>query len=263
MLDLEEFAQVNRQYGHAVGDLLLRDIGIRLSESFKDPALIARIGGDTFAVAEPSLVAGEVDVCEEMRGRLVLIFERLFRIGEKDIRLQARFGAARYSAATDDANELPDLERAGAALRLAKASGERFMKHTSAGGQGSTRSLEAQLREALDREQFALVYQPRVDLVSGEIVGAEALLRWHHPERGLIMPGEFISAAERSGLIVQIGNWVLEKVCLQQAQWRAAECRSCRSAPTFRPSRSTGDLFKVVAETLARHRLPPDRLELG
>lgn len=263
VLDLEEFAQVNRQYGHAVGDLLLRDIGIRLSESFKDPALIARIGGDTFAVAEPSLVAGEVDVCEEMRGRLVLIFERLFRIGEKDIRLQARFGAARYSAATDDANELPDLERAGAALRLAKASGERFMKHTSAGGQGSTRSLEAQLREALDREQFALVYQPRVDLVSGEIVGAEALLRWHHPERGLIMPGEFIGAAERCGLIVQIGNWVLEKVCSQQAQWRAAGVPIVQIGANISAVQiNRGDLFKVVAETLARHRLPPDRLEL-
>ena len=263
VLDLEQFARINQQYGRTTGDHLLRDVGTRLSESFQSPALTARIGGDRFAVAEPAPAGGEADVCEEMHSRLTLAFERLFRIGEEDIRLQARFGAAQYSATTDDAGESPDLEHAAAALHLAKTGGERFMRYSSSGTHGNAQTLEVQLLEALDHEQFRLVYQPRVDLVSGEIVGAEALLRWDHPERGLIMPGEFIGAAERCGLIYQIGNWVLDKVCSQQAQWRAAGVPIVQiSANISAVQINRGNLFKVVTETLARHRLAPDRLEL-
>ncbi|MEJ5208648.1 EAL domain-containing protein [Denitratimonas sp. CY0512] len=263
MLDLEKFAQTNRQYGRAAGDHLLQEVGSRLSESFQSPALIARVGGDTFAVAEPAPATVESDVCEEMRRRLTLVFERMFRVGDEDIQLKARFGAAHYSAAADDADDLPDLERAGAALHLAKAGGERFSRYSRSGQHGSAQSLETQLHEALNQEQFRLVYQPRVDLVSGEIVGAEALLRWHHPERGLIMPGEFIGAAERSGLIYQIGNWVLDKVCWQQAQWRAAGVPLVQiSANISAIQINRGDLFRIMTETLARHRLTPDLIEL-
>ena len=263
MLDLEKFAQINRQYGRAAGDHLLQEVGSRLSESFQSPALIARVGGDTFAVAEPAPATVESDVCEEMRRRLTLVFERMFRVGDEDIQLKARFGAAHYPAAADDADDLPDLERAGAALHLAKAGGERFSRYSRSGQHGSAQSLETQLHEALNQEQFRLVYQPRVDLVSGEIVGAEALLRWHHPERGLIMPGEFIGAAERSGLIYQIGNWVLDKVCWQQAQWRAAGVPLVQiSANISAIQINRGDLFRIVTEALARHRLTPDLIEL-
>lgn len=262
-LDLVDFSRINQQFGHALGDSLLRDVGARLKSVFASPSLVARVGGDTFAIANPSIASEIEGHCEEVRERITSAFEKPFPVNDKSVQLSVRIGAVHYPADVAGGKEMSDLENARSALRHAKASGEWYMRYSTVLKLRNGLTMEAQLREAIDLQQFTLVYQPRVDLVSGEIVGAEALLRWQHPERGLIMPGEFIGTAERSGLIVPLGNWVLDQVCFQQAQWRAAGVPIVQISVNVSAIQiNNSDLLQVVNETLARHRLPPDRIEL-
>lgn len=262
-LDLVDFSRINQQFGHALGDSLLRDVGARLKSVFASPSLVARVGGDTFAIANPSIASEIEGHCEEVRERITSAFEKPFPVNDKSVQLSVRIGAVHYPADMAGGKEMPDLENARSALRHAKASGEWYLRYSTVLKLRNGLTMEAQLREAIDLQQFTLVYQPRVDLVSGEIVGAEALLRWQHPERGLIMPGEFIGTAERSGLIIPLGNWVLDQVCFQQAQWRAAGVPIVQISVNVSAIQiNNSDLLQVVNETLARHRLPPDRIEL-
>lgn len=262
-VDLEDFSRINQQFGHALGDGLLRDVARRLVTAFPAPSLLARIGGDTFAIACPTLPAGSASRCDEVREKITATLATPFQVADREVRIDARIGAVHYPEDTEGTDEAPDIESARAALRQAKASGTSFLRYSSVLKLRNGQTMESQLREALERQQLTLVYQPRVDLVSGEIIGAEALLRWQHPERGLIMPGEFIGTAERSGLIVPIGNWVLDRACAQQAEWRAAGLPTVQiSVNVSAVQINNSDLLKVVGETLARHHLPPDRLEL-
>lgn len=262
VFDLEHFRDINQQFGRAQGDLLLTAIGQRLRLTFGAGTDLARVGGDTFGVAELSAVD---DACESLRTRVHACFATPFALAGHEITLVARIGSASYPDPVEPHASVLDLAHARTALGLAKAENLRSLhfsreRHRSL---GQVVSLEVQLREALEREQFVLHYQPKLDLVSGEIVAAEALIRWQHPERGLVMPGEFIGQAEQRRLIVPLGTWVLDKVCAQQAAWRAEGIPMVPVAANISAAQvDRGDLLQVVRAALERHALEAQWLEL-
>lgn len=262
VLDLEGFAQVNRQLGYELGDHLLRAVGDRVRAVVGDDGLVGRSGGDKFAAARLAATADALDAFEH---QLLAIFDRPFEIAGHSVVLSAGLGVARYPE-QEGSYEIPvSLEQAEMAVRAAKEQGERKLLFSAADEamRSAGRSLEIQLREALERGEFTLVYQPKVDVVKGKMSGGEALLRWRHPERGLLGPAEFIDVAERSGLIVPIGTWVIQQVCAQQAEWRARGFPIQPVAANVSAAQlSRGDLFGGVAKALADNALEPKWLEL-
>jgi PAS domain S-box-containing protein/diguanylate cyclase (GGDEF)-like protein len=261
-VDLENFTEINQRYGRALGDELLRVTGERLRKVVGEAGALGRVGGDNFAVAE---LSPDSTHAQNLLERVFAAFDAPFLIGGQALSVLVRAGIAQYPDDADPGDGHFDFDHAESALKHAKASNERFAYFSAelSARAAQTLTLEAQLREALKLEQFVLAYQPRVDMRSGEIVGAEALIRWQHPERGLIGPIEFIGAAEKTRLIVPIGGWVIERVCAQQAAWQAAGIPIVPVGANISSAQiDRGDLLQVVRDALARHSLEPGRLEL-
>jgi diguanylate cyclase (GGDEF)-like protein len=217
LLDLDGFKMVNDRLGHAVGDRLLSELARRIVAGLGDDVLVARMGGDEFALLLPSAGADEADALVDRLGATLL---RPIPAGEHQLLIGASIGVA-DGAGTDDPFEV--LRRADVAMYAAKERGElshRYVAELDAAA-GEQARIGAELRTALDAGQFRLVYQPIVSLPDGELAGVETLVRWDHPERGLISPADFIPVAERNGLIVELGAWILQSACRQAAQWRA------------------------------------------
>ncbi|MDR7268670.1 diguanylate cyclase (GGDEF)-like protein [Pelomonas saccharophila] len=215
--NLARFKRFNDSFGRHVGDQLLRQLGQRLTTEFSRSHSVARVAGDTFALAGP--YSGDEGLTALLR-TLGEVVGKPVGIDGAEIALDAHFGLAVYP---DDGRDAESLFRnAEAALRQARLSGERQATYSPElnARMVEKHEMERQLREALARQQFVLHFQPKVDLDQGCITGAEALIRWQHPGRGLLSPGEFIAVAEETGLIVSIGEWVIQAVCAQQAAWR-------------------------------------------
>ena len=216
-LDLDDFKTVNDSLGHAAGDLLLTAVGQRLSGAVRSIDTVARLGGDEFAVLAEDIPA-EMDP-NDLGRRLTKALAPAFQIGETEVFVRASVGYA-VAAPGEDGNLL--LRNADLAMYQAKAEGKSGLRrydpglHTTA---VARLELEHDLRVALEAHEFAIVYQPIVALDSDRIVGLEALLRWNHPTRGLLEPDNFIPLAEESGLIVEIGRWVMSESCRQLAEW--------------------------------------------
>ncbi|MDE2083423.1 MAG: EAL domain-containing protein [Xanthomonadaceae bacterium] len=260
-IDLKHFALVNQRHGHWRGNRLLRKVGERLRKELGADCAIARISGDIFAAAGMSADEAGGDP----RERVLATFAEPFHVDLHEIRLEAFAGIALYRFDAQSRSSTANLDHATTALKLAKSSGEPFVYFSETLHQNTVRKLdmEAQLRAALERGQFMLAYQPRVDLISGAINGAEALIRWHHPERGVIQPDDFIDAAEHTGLIVPIGEWVIDQICAQQAAWRAARVPIVPVAANVSSIQlERTDLLKLVRDALARYALDPQALEL-
>jgi diguanylate cyclase (GGDEF)-like protein len=217
LLDLDGFKTVNDRLGHSVGDRLLSELARRITASLNDDAVVARMGGDEFAVLLPSAGADEADALVDRLGETL---RRPIRAGEHDLLIGASIGVA-DGTGTDDPFEV--LRRADVAMYAAKESGERSHRYAADldAAAGEQARIGAELRTALDAGQFRLVYQPIVTLPDGELAAVETLVRWDHPERGFVSPADFIPVAERNGLIVELGAWILRSACLQAAQWRA------------------------------------------
>ena len=217
-LDLDGFKEVNDSLGHAAGDRLLVQVAERLRESVRDGDTVARFGGDEFAVLIESIVA--TADAQTVAHRIIAALDEPFAVGGRELHVGASVGIA--SAA--DAGDMQQLMRnADLAMYKAKAAGGSQLAayDPQMHDQLVDRlELEADLRLALERDELALHYQPTVDLRTGEIVGFEALVRWHHPVRGVIAPDQFIEVAEESGLIVPMGRWVLDQALHTVAQWR-------------------------------------------
>jgi len=256
-IDLDCFKEVNDTHGHPAGDALLKGVADRLRRCVGD-GMVARLGGDEFAM---------IRVGAQSTEDLFLLAERILKaLGEPmkveghDIRVGSSIGIAIAPAHGDDPDEL--LKHADTALYRAKADGRRTFRlfEPDMNIQAlARRSLEADLRGALDRGEFELHYQPFVNVLSNQVTGFEALIRWNHRDKGLIPPADFIPLAEETGLINPIGDWVLRQACMDAADWPAGLQIAVNLSPVQLRNRA---LPRLVILALAAARLDPKRLEL-
>lgn len=259
---LDDFKTINDQLGYRAGDEILQAIADRLSKPVNEAHLVVgRLGSDQFVVIEQHLKEDyqATATADWLLGNI----NRPVPLATGDARVAATIGIALFPTDAISADKL--LQRAEQTMTLAKQSGRnRFQFYVASVDQQmrERKKLERDLSEALAGRQFHLVYQPQINLESGRIVGAEALLRWTHPKRGLVPPDEFIPLAELSGSITAIGAWVLDEACRQAAEW-AAKGAPIRIAVNLSPVQLRQEsIVDEVLETLRRHAIPPGRLEL-
>ncbi|WP_018323573.1 EAL domain-containing protein [Bradyrhizobium sp. WSM2793] len=258
MLDLDRFKEVNDTLGHPAGDSLLRAVSARLRECTTETALIARLGGDEFAVIDyvtnPAVEAATL--AENIRKALCEPFD----LGDHRVTVGTSIGIAIAPRDGSDSDVL--MKSADLALYSAKSGGRgafRFFEPELDQLMHARRNLERDMRDALAGREFELHYQPFVNTATGEIRGFEALLRWHHPRRGLVLPGEFIPLAEEAGLIVPLGEWILRTACAEAAKWPA----HLRIAINLSPAQfRSKELVPVIVDALASSGIAPHRLEL-
>jgi diguanylate cyclase (GGDEF)-like protein/PAS domain S-box-containing protein len=220
IFDVDRFRIFNDSLGRRAGDELLKAIANRCTSITPDPELLARVVGDQFVVLVPDADSAD-NVARIVERRNRAIFGTPFRLEERELRLTAKFGIAVFPDDGGDADTL--LRHAEEALRRAKAAGDRMLFYTQRMTERVTEqlALENQLREALEKDEFVLHYQPKVDVATRRIRGVEALLRWASPQRGLVPPLDFISLLEETGMIVDVGAWVLRRAVRDHRRWRA------------------------------------------
>lgn len=261
-LDIDRFKVVNDSLGHYVGDQLLVAVSERLKNCLRPGDTICRLGGDEFAILVEQIdgVGNATGIAERIQHDL----ERPLRVGEREIFAAVSIGIALSSTGKQTADEL--LRDADLAMYRAKSRGkaryELFSQrlHTRA---VELLQLETDLRHAVERDELVLHYQPIVDLASGEISSCEALIRWNHPQKGLMPPGEFIAVAEESGAIIQITRWVLEAACRQRQAWIDAGLPAVRVSVNISPRQLLQqDIYNLVAETLSAYEQPPEALQI-
>jgi diguanylate cyclase (GGDEF)-like protein len=257
-LDLDQFKAVNDTLGHPVGDELLQAVAARLRQETRDTDTVARLGGDEFAIIQAPI--DRPTEATAFASRLNDLLDAPFEIAGHQIVIGTSIGIAFAPQDGTDPDQL--LKCADLALYRAKQDGRGIYRlfHAEMDAQMQARRLlELDLRLALRTEQFEMYYQPLIDLHAGVVNGCEALLRWRHPERGLIAPDQFIPLAEEIGLIVPLGEWVLRQACDAMASWPGAMRVAVNLSPAQFKSRN---LVAAVAEALRESGLPPDRLEL-
>ncbi len=257
-LDVDKFKEINDSADHAGGDAVLREIGSRIHGTLREHDLIARRGADEFAIALVE-ITNLGDVMAFMN-RLVEALRRPFRVGDKDVVCTISVGIA--LAPGDGSTAAEVLRHADIALARAKSDGGQrmcFFEQSMDKALQRRRMVEHELRLALSREEFEVVYQPQYDLATETQCGVEALVRWHHPVHGKIAPAHFISVAEDTGLIVPLGEWVLRRACRDAMTWPEPLTVAVNLSPAqFRD----GDVAETVADVLHETGLPPERLEL-
>jgi diguanylate cyclase (GGDEF)-like protein/PAS domain S-box-containing protein len=266
LLGLDQFKLVNDSFGHDAGDLMLRQVMQRLEDVARPGELIARFGGDVFCL----LATGTSGAAEgvALADQIGEAMAAPFQLDGDEVFLSFSIGIA--MSGSDESLATPEtvLRDADVALHRAKEKGrarsELFVEDYRAVAVNRLRTAN-DLHRALDEGEFRVVYQPEVDLRSGQITGVEALVRWHHPERGLVPPMEFIPLAEQTGLISGIGEWVLDTALAQAAEWRAARFDGAAVAVWVNLSaRQLGDprLVSMVGDLLGAHRVEPSQLGL-
>jgi len=268
-LDLDNFKFVNDTLGHVAGDDLLREAARRLSACARKSDTVARLGGDEFLLI---LEAGDnesAQPCEigvQLVGeRVIASFSKPFLLDGNEVNVTPSIGFAIYPKDGEDGNQL--MRHADTAMYRSKHDGKNtycFYSPEMTAKAKMRMHVESQLRYALERDEFSLHYQPIVDAHSGEIIKAEALLRWHNSELGMITPDYFIPVAEDTGLIVSIGEWVIQAVCKQVSVWRKSGMKNiCVTVNvSARQFGSDSELINVVEDALKANRLPADALQL-
>lgn len=261
-LDLDNFKTINDSLGHDAGDQLLKDVAARLQDAVREMDTVSRQGGDEFLIVLTDVA--DLDDISTVAKHVLHAMSQPFSLKGMQIVTSVSIGAALYPEDGDDFSAL--LKHADLAMYQAKAAGRNAFRFFDARMNADIierLSIESGLREALSQQQFVLHYQPIVDIHSGRLLAAEALIRWQHPQHGMVGPDKFIPVAENSGLIVEIGEWVLNEACRQMMVWRAAGLPAFvvsvnLSSVQFR----RGNLEALVAGALQRYGLPAGCLEL-
>ena len=272
-LDLDRFKRVNETLGHEGGDLLLKEASGRLSKALRPTDYVthdeldsinqsvARPGGDEFTML---LAVSQAQDGAKVAGRILDALSRPFTLGDNEIVVSASIGIAVYPLDGDDAESL--LKNADAAMYYAKEQGKNNYQYYNQSMNLSAverLTLESNLHRALERSEFSLYYQPKVDVANGAIIGVEALIRWRHPELGLVSPADFIPLAEETGLIIPIGEWVLASACGEIRGWlqdglAAVPIAVNISAKQFQQQ----DICATVTRVLREYGVPPHLLEI-
>lgn len=260
-IDLDGFKPINDAFGHHTGDLLLIEVASRIRTAIRSRDTLARIGGDEFVLlantAEPADTASLAE-------KLVAAIREPIEIEGHEFHVSASIGIAMYNGYENEGKEL--LKNADAAMYHAKALGRNgycFFEESMNDDAQRQMQLLQDLRQARDRQEFVLHYQVKIDAAESKVIGAEALLRWNHPVRGLVSPSEFIPLAEKTGMIVQIGKWVLDEACRQIGEWRDAGHMSWTISVNLSPMQfNHPGLIALVRDALDRHALPPSCLTL-
>lgn len=261
-LDLDDFKVVNDSLGHKAGDQLLLEVAGRLKSSLREGDTLARLGGDDFAIALPNLNRAD-DAAVAAKKMLDSISRHPFILEEKEVYSNASIGIALYPV---DGNAVDIiLQNSDAAMFHAKGQGKNNYQFYSAEINVSIferLELESALRRALNRDEFSLFYQPKVDLETGAMRGMEALIRWTHPEKGMISPAKFIPLAEETGLILPIGEWTLFTACRANKGWLDAGHAPMKISVNLSARQLREDVPALVRRALAATGLPPELLEL-
>ena len=261
LIDLDRFKYVNDTLGHDVGDELLVEIARRLKSILRDDDIVARLGGDEFVLVFGGL-PDETHV-EPLVQKLLRQLRGNFRLSSRTVYTTCSIGIS--LAPTDGGDSSTLLKHADLAMYSAKAQGgDSYRRFEAAMRPGTDRlSIEVELRDALERNELELYYQPRVDTITGRPTSMEALLRWNHPARGLILPGAFIAIAEETGLIDSIGQWVLERACKDARAWLDAGGEPLQFSINLSPLQfAREELSERIAAALSAARLAPQTLEL-
>jgi diguanylate cyclase (GGDEF)-like protein/PAS domain S-box-containing protein len=262
LIDLDRFKSINDNLGHLVGDRLLIEVAHRLRAGVRESDIVARLGGDEFIVVVTEIAdAGAV---EGVVQKIQTTISQPYAAEGHELHTTPSIGISLYPKDGDNAEVL--IRHADAAMYQAKSQGRdnwQFYSESISVATAERLKIETGLRGALQRGEFILHYQPQLDLANGRIVAVEALVRWQHPERGLVLPDDFIPVAEDMGLIVPLGEWVLDQACSQSRQWREqglAGIRMCVNLSARQLQKQT--LHDSVAKALARHDLGAVDLEL-
>ncbi len=262
MLDLDGFKDINDTLGHAIGDAILRELAARLERTADPCDTVARLGSDEFAILQQD--AGDLTQATELAQLALARIAEPFHIGGQELRLTASCGVAIAPLHAHEALEL--VGNADLALVKAKAVGRGRVSVFAPNLRleaVARRLYGMELHRAVAKGEFLLFYQPQIHLATGALTGAEALLRWRHPQLGLLAPGVFLPSLESGPLAATVGSWVLNEACSQAAFWRRSGLHDFRIAVNlFGAQFREGDLAAEVAQTLDRHGLPPEALEL-
>ena len=261
-IDLDRFKQINDTLGHEAGDELLTEVASRLKGCLRDSDAVARLGGDEFVVLLSDLM--EETYAATVAQKIVTAFVKPFTLLGQEFSVTASIGISTYP--TDGLDEQTLTKNADIAMYQAKQDGKNrfqfYSENLNANSLGRL-ALEASLRRALEKKEFTLEYQTKRELVHGQITGMEALLRWEHPELGLVAPMQFLPIAEETGLIVPIGKWVLQTACQQNVAWQNLGLQRLSVAVNL-TARQFGDehLLRDIASVLDSTRMEPCLLEL-
>lgn len=264
LLDLDHFKAVNDSLGHPAGDTLLRETALRLEECVRSYDTVARLGGDEFAIMLPAIRAREELVA--IAERVQKSFSRPFLLDGREIFASASIGITLYPEHGDvgDTDEL--LKQASAAMYAAKRGGRnifRFYTKALTSCANERLSLESELRRSLERGELELYYQPKIKLADDALIGAEALLRWNHPQRGLMLPDRFVSIAEECGLITDIGEWALRSACQTAYEWNGPGKPLLKVAVNLSARQFLSrNLAVTVSDVLEETGCPPGWIEL-
>jgi diguanylate cyclase (GGDEF)-like protein len=252
---LDNFRTINDGYGHRVGDEVLRQAARRLSDAVGEQPVVARIGGDEFALVVPAGPDGAAPVAEQVLATLL----RPFTVEDMSLQLPASVGIALYPEHASRPLWVPHATLAMRSVKHGGGGGYAPFHPAMAADQRESAQLLQDLRQAIAGRQLSLLYQPKLDGRSMQVTAAEALLRWEHPRRGLVSPAVFIPLAERYGLINALGRWVIDEACRQAAIWRQQGLRMRIAINVSGHQMRQDDLVDHIESALRRHGIPPGR----